>query len=196
LPPQPGPIDMAQVMQTLNGRMPRDTTVTTGAGNASDWPNIYFAYRQFLGSAAPISGAMGMGVPAAVAAQFARPMSPALYIGGDGDFLMNGQELATAVHYGLTPLFVIVDNGKYGTIRGNQEARYPGRVTGTGLTTPDFAAVARGYGAHGERVTETGEFAPALDRALASGKAAVIHLLVGPDHLGPNHILAGSEPAT
>ena len=186
LPPQPGPIDMAEVMRVLNARLPRETTMTTGAGNASDWPNIHYCYRQFLGAAAPVSGAMGMGVPAAVAAKLVRPHAPAVYIGGDGDFLMNGQELATAVQYGLDALFIIVDNGKYGTIRGNQEARYPGRVSGTTLKNPDFAVVAQGYGAHGERVVTTSEFAPALARALTCGRAAVIHLLVGPHSLGPS----------
>lgn len=186
LPPQTGPVDMAAVMEILNTRMPADTTVTTGAGNAADWPNIHYNYRQFLGALAPISGAMGMGVPAAVAAKFARPDAPSIYIGGDGDFLMNGQEVATAVRYDLDPVFIIVDNGMYGTIRSNQERKYPGRVSGTTLSDVDFAAVARGYGAHGERVLKTDEFAPALARALASNGAAVIHILVGPDHLGPN----------
>lgn len=190
LPAQAGPVDMAEIMRVLNGRLPRETSVTTGAGNAADWPNIHYDYRQFLGALAPISGAMGMGVPAAVAAKIARPDAPAVYIGGDGDFLMNGQELATAVHYGLDPVFIVVDNGKYGTIRGNQERRYPGRVSGTDLGNPDFAAIARGYGAHGERVEHTEDFAPALERALASGTASLIHILVGPDHLGPNHTLS------
>lgn len=187
---QSGPVDMAEVMRVLNGRLPRETTVTTGAGNAADWPNIHYDYRQFLGALAPISGAMGMGVPAAVAAKIARPDAPTVYIGGDGDFLMNGQELATAVQYGLDPVFIVVDNGKYGTIRGNQERRYPGRVSGTDLGNPDFAAVAKGYGAHGETVENTEEFAPALERALGSGTASLIHILVGPDHLGPDHTLS------
>ena len=193
LPVQPGPVDMAQVMRVLNARLPRETSMTTGAGNASDWPNIHYNYRQFLGAAAPVAGAMGMGVPAAVAAKIARPGAPAVYIGGDGDFLMNGQELATAVQYGLNCIFVIVDNGMYGTIRGNQEARFPGRVSGTTLRNPDFAVVARGYGAHGERVTATAEFAPALERAMASGRPSVIHVLVGPHHLGPNHTLHAKD---
>lgn len=190
LPPQAGPVDMGVVMQILNERMPCDTTVTTGAGNASDWPNIHYKYRQFLGAAAPISGAMGMGVPAAVAAKIARTNSPSVYIGGDGDFLMNGQEIVTAVKYGLDPIFIVVDNGMYGTIRGNQEKKYPGRISGTTLSDVDFAAVARGYGAHGERVEKTEDFAPALERALESGKAALIHILVGPDSLGPNHSIS------
>lgn len=191
LGPQPGPLDMAEVMRVLNARLPRDTTMTTGAGNASDWPNIHYRYRQFLGAAAPVSGAMGMGVPAAVAAKIVRPRAPAIYIGGDGDFMMNGQELATALQYGLDPIFIIIDNGKYGTIRGNQEARYPGRVSGTALRNPDFAAMATSYGALGERVVATADFAPALDRALTAGRAAVIHVLVGPDSLGPDHRLGG-----
>ncbi|MCW0001589.1 thiamine pyrophosphate-binding protein [Pararhizobium sp. YC-54] len=190
LPAQPGPVDMAEVMRVLNERLPRDTTMTTGAGNASDWPNIYYCYRQFLGAASPINGAMGMGVPAAVAAKFVRPHARAVYIGGDGDFLMNGQELATALQYQLDPLFIIIDNGGYGTIRGNQEARYPGRVSGTILRNPDFAKVAEGYGAHGERVNMTADFEPALERALAAGRAAVIHVVVGPNNLGPNNTLS------
>jgi acetolactate synthase-1/2/3 large subunit len=193
LPPQLGPVDMAEVMQILNARLPTETTMTTGAGNASDWPNIHYRYRQFLGAAAPVSGAMGMGVPAAVAAKMVRPHAPAVYIGGDGDFLMNGQELATAVQYGLDPVFIIIDNGKYGTIRGNQESRYPGRVSGTTLRNPDFAAMAETYGAHGERVASTKEFGPALDRALTAGRASVVHILVGPESLGPNHQLEDAK---
>ena len=108
---------------------------------------------------------------------------------GDGDFLMNGQELASAVHYGLNPVSIIIDNGKFGTIRGNQEARHPGRISGTTLTNPDFAALAISHGALGERVTTTPDVAPALDRALTAGRAAVIHVLVGPDSLGPDHQL-------
>ncbi len=196
LPVQRGPVDMAEVMRVINSTLPPETTMTTGAGNAADWPNIHYAYRQFLGALAPISGAMGMGVPAAVAAKVARPFAPAVYIAGDGDFLMNGQELATAVQYGLDPVFIIVDNGMYGTIRGNQERKHPGRVSGTTLKNPDFAVVAQGYGAHGERVETTAEFAPALERALTSGKASVIHILVGSESLGPNQTLADLAEAS
>lgn len=191
LPRQQGPVDMGEVMRALNDRLPRDAVVATGAGNASDWPNIYYRYRAFRGALAPISGAMGFGVPAAIAAKIAEPGRVAVYVGGDGDFLMNGQELATAVQYGLDPVFVIVDNTSYGTIRMHQERRFPGRVAGTALRNPDFATVARGYGAHGETVEHTAEFAPALARALDSGKAAVIHIKVGEDHLGPNMTLSG-----
>ncbi len=190
LAPQPGPIDMAQVMAAMNRILPAETRVTTGAGNASDWPNIHFACRRFLGSVGPISGAMGMGVPAAIAAKIADPAAPAVYMGGDGDFLMNGQEVASAVQYGLNPIFIIVDNEKYGTIRGNQEARYPSHTYGTDLRSPDFAMLAKSYGALGVSVENTAAFEPALVRALASDRAAVIHLRVGLDHLGPDHTVS------
>ncbi|UDL92738.1 thiamine pyrophosphate-dependent enzyme [Mesorhizobium sp. PAMC28654] len=183
---QPGPVDMGVVMRFLSQRLPADSFMTTGAGNASDWPNIHFRYRRFRGALAPVCGAMGFGVPAAVAAKIADPDAPAIYIGGDGDFLMNGQEFATAVQYGLDPIFIVVDNQSYGTIRMHQERAFPGRNSGTGLTNPDFATVAVGYGGHGETVETTDDFAPAFERALASGKAAVIHVKVGVEHLGPN----------
>ncbi|MFC3322547.1 thiamine pyrophosphate-dependent enzyme [Mesorhizobium cantuariense] len=183
---QPGPVDMGAVMRFLSQRLPADAFVTTGAGNASDWPNIHFRYRRFRGALAPVCGAMGFGVPAAVAAKVADPDAPAIYIGGDGDFLMNGQEFATAIQYGLDPIFIVVDNRSYGTIRMHQERAFPGRNSGTGLTNPEFATVAIGYGGHGETVEATDDFAPAFERALASGKAAVIHVKVGADHLGPN----------
>jgi acetolactate synthase-1/2/3 large subunit len=195
LPRQPGPVDMAEVMRYLNKRLPADAVVTTGAGNASDWPNIYYAYRSFRCGLAPICGAMGFGVPAAVAAKLASPERIVVYIGGDGDFLMNGQELATAVQYGANPVFVIVDNGMYGTIRMHQEQRHPGRVFGTLLQNPDFATVARGYGAHGELVETTQEFGPAFERAIGSRMAAVIHVKVGPDSFGPNLSFADVRPA-
>ncbi|CAN7754131.1 thiamine pyrophosphate-dependent enzyme [Mesorhizobium sp. LjNodule214] len=186
LVPQPGPVDMGAVMRFLSQQLPADAFMTTGAGNASDWPNIHFRYRRFRGGLAPVCGAMGFGVPAAVAAKIADQDAPAIYVGGDGDFLMNGQEFATAIQYGLDPIFIIVDNGSYGTIRMHQERAFPGRNSGTGLTNPDFATVAIGYGGHGETVEATDEFAPAFERALASRKAAVIHVKVGVDHLGPN----------
>lgn len=193
LRPQPGPVDMADVMEVMNRILPAGTSVTTGAGNASDWPNIYYRCRKFLGAAGPVSGAMGMGVPAAIAAKIARPDAPAVYMGGDGDFLMNGQELATAVQFGLNPIFIILDNEKYGTIRGNQEGRYPGRTLGTSLRSPDFAGMADCYGALGILVEDTEQFEPALEKAIASSRATVIHLRVGHANLGPNHSLNQGE---
>ena len=129
---------------------------------------------------------MGYGVPAAVAAKALHPERIVVSWNGDGCFLMNGQELATAVQYGLAIVFVVVDNGMYGTIRMHQERSYPGRVFGTSLVNPDFAALARAYGAHGETVTRTDEFAPAFERALAAGRPALLHLKLDPQALTPS----------
>jgi len=129
---------------------------------------------------------MGYGVPAAVAAKALYPECTVVSWNGDGCFLMNGQELATAVQYGLAVIFVVVDNGMYGTIRMHQERNYPARVSGTNLRNPDFAALARAYGAHAEIVEATAEFAPAFERARESGKAALLHLKLDPQALTPN----------
>ncbi|MGO4909980.1 thiamine pyrophosphate-dependent enzyme [Pseudorhodobacter sp. W20_MBD10_FR17] len=194
LPPQAGPVDMGEVMRYLNTRLPADTVMTTGAGNAGDWPNIYYSYRSYRSGLAPVSGAMGYGVPAAVAAKIESPNRPAVYIGGDGDFLMNGQELATAAQYGVNPICIVVDNAMYGTIRMHQQRRHPGRYTGTVLKSPEFATLAVAYGGHGETVTSTEEFIPAFERAWASNKLAVIHVIVGPDNFGPNMDISDIEP--
>ena len=127
----------------------------------------------------------------AVAAKLAHPERTVLCFAGDGDFLMNGQELATAMRYGASPVILVINNSMYGTIRMNQETKHPGMVSGTGLTNPDFAAFARSFGAFGETVTSTDEFYPAIERAFASGTAAVIELLVGRDHLGPDMTVSG-----
>jgi acetolactate synthase-1/2/3 large subunit len=138
---------------------------------------------------APYSGSMGYGVPSAVAAKLVHPERVVVSWNGDGCYLMNGQELATAVQYGLAIVFVVVDNGMYGTIRMHQERQYPARVFGTDLVNPDFAALARAYGAHGESVAATEEFAPAFERALAAGKAALLHVRVDPQALSMNATL-------
>jgi len=194
LPPQQGPVDMGVVMRFLNQRLPRDTFMTAGAGNAADWPNKYYTYREFRSGLAPVSGAMGFGVPAVVAAKIADRDRMAIYISGDGDFLMNGQELVTAVQYGLDPICIVIDNSMYGTIRMCQQSAYPGRALGTTLFSPDFAMLARSYGGHGETVERTEDFVPAFERLVASGKAGVIHVKVGPDHLGPNLTISDLNP--
>jgi len=191
LEPQPGPVDMAAVMTWLRDVLPRDTIVTNGAGNFADWPNRFYSYRAHGTILAPISGAMGYGLPAAVAAKIAHPERTVVCFAGDGDFLMNGQELATAMRYGANPVILVINNSMYGTIRMNQEIKHPGKVSGTGLTNPDFAAYARSFGAHGETVASTDEFFPAFERAIASGTASVIELLVGRDHLGPDMTVSG-----
>ncbi|MHA1599674.1 MAG: thiamine pyrophosphate-binding protein, partial [Alphaproteobacteria bacterium] len=139
---QAGPIDMVAVMAHVRARLPAEAVVTNGAGNFADWPNKFYQYRGERTILAPVSGAMGYGVPAAVAAKLADPRRVVVAFCGDGDFLMNGQELATAVQYGLDPIILVINNGKYGTIRMHQERQHPGRVSGTDLTNPDFAVYA------------------------------------------------------
>jgi acetolactate synthase-1/2/3 large subunit len=184
--PMPGPLDLWEVVATLRARLPEDAILTNGAGNYTAWLHRLFRYRRYRTQVAPYSGAMGYGVPSALAAKLVHPECTVVSWNGDGCFLMNGQELATAVQYGLAIVFVVLDNGMYGTIRMHQEREYPGRVYGTDLSNPDFAALARGYGAIGETVTRTGEFAAALDRALASGRPALLHLRVDPQAITMN----------
>jgi len=184
--PVPGTLDMWQVIACLDQRLPDDAILTNGAGNYSLWLHRLYRYRGFRTQLAPYSGAMGYGVPAAVAAKAIHPQRIVVSWNGDGCFLMNGQELATAVQYRLAVIFVVVDNGMYGTIRMHQERTYPGRVHGSALANPDFAALARAFGAVGETVTRTDEFAPAFERALAAGKPALLHLKLDPQALTMN----------
>jgi acetolactate synthase-1/2/3 large subunit len=184
--PVPGALDMWQIVSWLDARLPDDAILANGAGNFATWLHRLFRYRGFRTQLAPYSGSMGYGVPAAVAAKAVHPGRIVVSWNGDGCFLMNGQELATAVQYGLAVIFVVVDNGMYGTIRMHQERNYPARVSGTELTNPDFAALARAYGAHGETVQRTDEFAPAFERALATGKPALLHLKIDPQALTLN----------
>ena len=184
--PVPGTLDMWSIMAWLDQRLPNDAILTNGAGNYTAWLHRLYRYRGFRTQLAPYSGAMGYGVPSAVAAKFVRPQRIVVSWNGDGCFLMNGQELATAVQYGLAIVFVVVDNGMYGTIRMHQERTYPGRVEGTALRNPDFAALARAYGAEGETVSRTDEFAPAFERALAANKPALLHLKLDPQALTMN----------
>jgi acetolactate synthase-1/2/3 large subunit len=179
----PGPLQLAEVVAYLRRRLPRDAILTNGAGNYAGWLHRFYDYGSFRTQLAPTSGAMGYSVPAAVAAKAVHPDRIVLSWNGDGCFMMNGQELATAVQYGLAVIFVVVNNGMYGTIRMHQERQYPERVLGTELINPDFAALARAYGAHGETVLRTEEFAPAFERALAAGKPALIEIRVDPEAL-------------
>ena len=181
--PVPGAVDLWQIVRWLDERLPEDAIVANGAGNFATWMHRVYRYRRFRNQLAPYSGSMGYGVPAAIAAKLLHPERTVVSWNGDGCFLMNGQELATAVQYGLAVVFVVVDNGMYGTIRMHQERNYPARVSGTGLRNPDFAALARAYGAHGETVSATDEFAPAFERALACGRAALLHLKIDPQAL-------------
>jgi len=184
--PVPGALDMVEVVAWLDAHLPDDAILTNGAGNYTVWLHRFYRYRSFPTQLGPYSGAMGYGVPAAVAAKALHPERTVVSWNGDGCFLMNGQELATAAQYGLAVIFIVVDNGMYGTIRMHQERNYPARVSGTDLRNPDFAALARAYGAHGETVGTTAEFAPAFLRARDSGKPALLHLKLDPQALTPN----------
>lgn len=191
----PGRLQMWDVIQHLNTVLPEDAIVTNGAGNYAGWVHRFHRYRGFRTQLAPTSGAMGYGVPAAIAAKAIHPGRTVVCFAGDGCFLMSAQELATAVQYELNVVFIVVNNGMYGTIRMHQEREYPGRVHGTSLVNPDFAQYARSFGAHGECVTATEEFAPAFERALAAGKPALIELQIDPEAITPNTTLSAIREA-
>jgi acetolactate synthase-1/2/3 large subunit len=179
--PIPGRLQYAEVVRWLDGVLPEDAIVSGGAGNFSGWVHRYFRYKGFRTQLGPTNGSMGYGLPAAVAAKLAEPQRTVVAVCGDGDFLMNGQEFATAVQYGAAVIVLVVNNGMYGTIRMHQEREYPERVSGTELKNPDFAAYARAFEGHGELVEETAQFAPAFERAKASGRPAIIELRIDPE---------------
>jgi len=188
-PPNPGDIQLGAVMEWLEANMPDETIYTNGAGNFSVWLHRFHRYRRFATELAPTSGSMGYGFPAAIAAAIVEPETPVVCFAGDGDFLMSAQDLATAMAAGAKPVTIVFNNGILGTIRMHQENHYPGRVSATDLVNPDFAAYAKAFGAHGETVSTTAEFAPAMQRALASGKAAVIELTLDPEAITPRTTL-------
>jgi acetolactate synthase I/II/III large subunit len=183
--PMPGDVQLGEVIQQLRARLPDDAIVANGAGNYATWLHRHFAYRHFRSQLAPTSGAMGYGVPAAIAAKSLYPARTVVALAGDGCFMMSAQEIATAMQYGLAVVFIVVNNGHYGTIRMHQERHYPGRVHGTQLTNPDFAAFAQAFGAHGEVVESTAAFLPALERALEAGRPAVIEIRIPKDASTP-----------
>ena len=193
-PANPGAVQLGEIMLALRKLAP-DATFANGAGNFAIWPGRFLRFRRFNQQLGPASGSMGFGVPAAIAAKRADPQRIAIAFAGDGDFLMNGQEFATAVQYDLPVVVVVVDNGMYGTIRMHQEREYPGRVSATQLRNPDFAALARAYGGHGETVARTEEFAPAFTRALASGKPSILHVKIDPEAIAPATTLTGIREA-
>ena len=184
----PGRVQMWDVVDHLNRHAP-DAIYCNGAGNFATWLHRFHRYTGFRTQIAPTSGAMGYGLPAAIAAKLVRPERTVVCFCGDGDFLMTGQELATAVQYEVPVVVVIVNNGMYGTIRMHQEKHYPGRISGTELKNPHFAAYARAFGALGEIVEETAQFGPAFDRCVASGKPAVIEVRIDPQAITPNTTL-------
>lgn len=185
----PGDFQMGAVMAHLRERLPPDTLMTNGAGNYATWLHRFWRYGGFGTQLAPTSGSMGYGLPAAVGAKRHDPSRMVVCFAGDGCFLMNGQDFATAVQYDLPILVLVIDNGMYGTIRMHQEREYPGRVSATALRNPDFAAYARAFGGHGETVRTTADFASALERALASGKPAILHCHLDPQAITPTTTL-------
>ncbi|WP_407048332.1 thiamine pyrophosphate-binding protein [Methyloraptor flagellatus] len=185
LPAIPGPVQMASLIAHLRATLPADAIFTNGAGNYATWVHRFWRFRRFATQAAPVSGSMGYGLPAAVAAKLQFPDRPVLCFAGDGCFQMTLQEFGTAVQYGANIVVVVVDNGMYGTIRMHQEREFPARVHGTALQNPDFAAFARAYGGAGFTVETTAELAPAIDAALAAGRPALVHVKIDPQAITP-----------
>ncbi len=190
-PPKTGPgaVQMGPIMDYLEGVLPQDAIICNGAGNFATWMHRFHRFRRYNTQAAPTSGSMGYGLPAGVGAKSVFPEREVIVWAGDGDFLMHGQEFATAVQYDLALIVVILNNGIYGTIRMHQERDYPGRVSGTSLKNPDFAAYARAFGGHGETVETTEAFAPAFERARASGKPAIVEIKLDPEAITPARTL-------
>jgi acetolactate synthase-1/2/3 large subunit len=181
----PGAVNLGEIMVWLRNELPDDAFITNGAGNFAAWIHRFYRFRRFGTHVAPTSGSMGYGLPAAVAMKRLFPQRLAVCIAGDGDFLMTGQEFATAVQYDLPVIVVIADNGMYGTIRMHQERDYPGRTVATALKNPDFTAYARSFGGFGVLVEKTADFAAAYKAAVASGKPSIIHLKIDPEGISP-----------
>ena len=194
-PAIPGALQMGEVMAWLARTLPAETIVTNGAGNYAAWPNLYYPYRSYGTQLGPTSGSMGYGLPAAVAAKAVYPERPVVCFAGDGCFMMTGQELGTAMQYGLPIVILVINNRMLGTIRMHQERRYPARVSGTDLVNPDFAAYARAFGAYGEVVERTEDFAPAFERALAAGRPALLELRVDPEAITTRTTLSALRQA-
>lgn len=184
-PQVPGNLQMAGVMEWLEANLPEDAVCTNGAGNYATWLHRFHRFRRYATQAAPTSGSMGYGLPAAVAAKLAFPKREVVCFAGDGCLQMTMQEFGTACQDGANIIVLVIDNGMYGTIRMHQERTYPGRPTATKLVNPDFAALARSYGAFGETVETTDAFGPAYERARAAGTPAILHLKLDPEAITP-----------
>ncbi len=182
---QPGALDMGELLAALRDRLHPDAIITNGAGNYSAWIHKFHQFREYRTQLAPTSGAMGYGVPAAVAAKLAAPDQQVVCFAGDGCFQMNGQELGTIAQHCLNVLFLVINNGIFGTIRMHQEREYPGHVYATDLVNPDFAALARAYGLHGETLERTEDISEVLDRAMGIGGAALIDCRIAAEGITP-----------
>ncbi|MCO6384760.1 thiamine pyrophosphate-binding protein [Oceanicola sp. 502str15] len=179
----PGALKLEQVIGWLSDNLPEDAILTNGAGNYAAWLHRYYQFKRYGTQLAPTSGSMGYGLPAAIAAKLRHPGRVVVALAGDGCFQMTCNEMSTAVQHGAAPIVLVVNNGRYGTIRMHQEKTFPGRVSGTDLANPDFVALAQAYGGFGERVERTEDFAGAFVRAQASGRLAVLELVVDPEAL-------------
>ena len=188
--PQQGALDMGAVLVHIRKVLPPDAIITNGAGNFATWPSKFIKYKKDMRLLAPQSGAMGYGLPAALAAKAFDPDRFVLCFAGDGDFQMNCVELGTAMQAGLNPIVLIVNNASYGTIRMHQERNYPRRISGTDLQNPDFVGLARSYGFYGERVESTDQFAAAFDRAMQSKSGAILDLVVATEAITPLQSIA------
>ena len=188
--PAAGELDLGEVMAHLRRRLPDDAVLTNGAGNYTVWAHRFYEFRRYGTQLAPCAGAMGYGVPAAVAAKLLHPGRTVVCLSGDGDFLMSGHELATAVQYRAAIVVLVVNNGMLGTIRMHQERQFPGRPVGTDLVNPDFVAYARAFGAHGALVERTADFAAAFEDALGANRPALLELRVDPEAISPRATLS------
>jgi acetolactate synthase-1/2/3 large subunit len=187
----PGGVNLGEIMVWLRDKLPGDAFLTNGAGNFAGWIHRFYRFRKYASHVAPTSGSMGYGFPAALAMKTLYPQRTVVCIAGDGDFMMTGQDFATAVQYALPVIVVISDNGLYGTIRMHQEREYPGRVVATALKNPDFVAYAKAFGGFGVLVEKTADFPAAFAAAQKSGLPSIIHLKVDPEAITPTMTLAG-----
>ena len=182
-------MNLSEIFSKLVDAIGPEAIICNGAGNFAAWLHRFHQHRRFGTQLAPTSGAMGFGVPAAVAAKIVQPDRTVVCVAGDGDFLMTGQELATAAQYGAAVIFIVIDNGAYGTIRMHQEREYPGRVIATELHNPDFAAYARAFGVWATLVEDTAEFADALARARDIDRPSLIHVRTDLRDISPGRTL-------
>jgi acetolactate synthase-1/2/3 large subunit len=187
--PQPGGVNLGEIIIWLRENLPRDSFLTNGAGNFAGWIHRFFRFRRYASHVAPTSGSMGYGFPAALAMKTLYPDRTVVCVAGDGDFLMTGQDFATAVQYNLPVIVVVCDNGIYGTIRMHQERDYPGRVVATALKNPDFVAYAKAFGGFGVLVEKTADFPAAFAAAQKSGLPSIIHLKIDPEAITPGMTL-------
>ena len=193
--PMPGNLDLGEVLVYLSQRLSHDAIMTNGAGNYTAWCHRFYQFSTYRSQVAPVNGTMGYGIPAAVAAKLVHPERVVVAFAGDGCFLMNGQELATAMHYRANIVVLVINNNMYGTIRMHQELHYPDRPIGTALTNPSFVAYAEAFGAYSELVERTSDFAAAFERALAAQRPALLELRIDPDAISPRTTLSAIRAA-